>query len=350
MASVTIIHVAQRAAVSVKTVSRVLNGEPYVREELRQRVLEAAKALRFRPRPSARSLAGSRSYVIAYLMTDPSVPYTGQAQLGALTACRRAGYHLLVESVDPSADDLAAELESLFTTLAVDGMLLTPPHGDNPAILDALDAAGIGYVRIAPGGDLDRSASVDADDRQAAHALTGHLLDLGHRRIAFITGPAAHGASRRRLDGFRQAMADRGVVLDEALVREGAFTFPSGLEAASKLLTLADRPTAVFASNDVMALGVMATAQRLGLAVPRDLSVAGFDDAPIAAMVWPSLTTVRHPVAEMAAAAADLLIARASRNAPGPGPSHSSMDCELIIRESTAPPPGGAPSPGPDLP
>ena len=334
----TIIQVAQRAAVSVKTVSRVLNDEPYVREELRQRVLEAAKALRFRPRPAARSLAGSRSYVIAYLMTDPSVPYTGQAQLGALAACRRAGYHLLVESVDPSADDLAAELEGLFTTLVVDGMLLTPPHVDNPVILDALDAAGIGYVRIAPGGDLERSASVDADDRRAAHAMTSHLLDLGHRRIAFITGPPAHGASRRRQDGFRQAMAERDAPVDEALVREGAFTFPSGLEAANDMLTRADRPTAIFASNDVMALGVIATAQRLGLAVPQDLSVAGFDDAPIAAMVWPSLTTVRHPIAEMAAAAADLIIARSARNAGAPGPSHQSMHCELVIRESTAAP------------
>ncbi len=337
MSSVTIIQVAQHAGVSVKTVLRVLNGERYVRDELKDRVLQAAKALNYRPRPAARSLAGSRSYVIAYLMNDPSIPYYGRAQLGALTACRKAGYHLVVEAVDIAAADLDAELEGLLTTLTVDGVILTPPHVDNPVILQALERAGITYVRIAPGSALDRSLHVDADEQSAARAMTNHLLDLGHRRIGFIAGPSGHGAARRRLDGYFEALSARGVARSDDLVRQGAFTFESGREAAEALLTVAARPTAVFASNDAMALGVMATAQRLGLAVPADLSVAGFDDAHIAEMVWPSLTTIRQPIVEMAAAAAEMIIARAAKSAAGPNPVQEVMHCELVIRDSTAP-------------
>ncbi len=339
MSSVTIIQVAQRAGVSVKTVSRVLNGEPYVRDELKARVLEAAKALHYRPRVSARSLGGSRAYVLAYLLTDPSVPYFAQAQLGALSACHRAGYHLVVESVDTAGDDLLEDLEGLFTTLTVDGVILTPPHGDNSHILEALERAGIAYVRIAPGSEVQRSPRVEADDRRAAHAMTACLLDLGHRRIGFIAGPAEHGAARSRLEGHRDALAERSVPVDEALIGQGDFTFESGREAAARMLAGAARPTAVFAANDIMALGVMAEAQKLGIGVPSSLSVAGFDDAPFASMVWPALTTVRQPITEMATAAAEMLIARSARPRAGPGADHAALHCELIIRDSTAPPP-----------
>ena len=339
MSSVTITEVALRAGVSMKTVSRVLNAEPHVREEVRERVLAAAKELRYRPKVSARSLAGARSYVVGYLLGDPSVPYTAQAQLGALAACRRAGYHLLVEAVDLAAPDLAAELEPLFATLSVDGILLTPPYCDNRAILDALDAARVPYARISPGVEPQRSPHVEADDRRAAHDMTDYLIGLGHRDIGFVAGHPEHGATRRRLDGYRQALKQRGLPYREELAAPGDFTFASGYAAAERLLASERRPTAIFASNDDMALGVLAAAQERGLKVPAELSVAGFDDSPTAAMVWPRLTTVRQPIADMARAATEMLIAGAAKGARAEAPVQQLLHCELIVRASTAAPP-----------
>ena len=338
MSSITITQVAQRAGVSMKTVSRVLNAEPHVREEVRERVLQAAKELRYRPKISARSLAGARSFVVGYLLLDPSIPYTGRAQLGALTACRRAGYHLLVESVDLASPDLMVELDRMLGAIDVDGVLLTPPHCDHPGVLEALDAAGVPYARIAPATDPDRSARVEADDRGAAEAMTRHLLGLGHRRIGFVMGPPGHSAAQGRLDGFREAMKEAGLVADEALMRPGQFHYPSGLEAGRSLLGLRSPPTAIFASSDLMAMGVAAAAHELGLSIPKDVSVAGFDDNPSAAMMWPSLTTVRQPISEMAAAATQMLIDAASRTPDPQAIDHRTFHCELVIRASTAPP------------
>ncbi len=338
VSSVTITQVAERAGVSMKTVSRVLNAEPHVREEVKARVLKAAAELRYRPKVSARSLAGARSFMVGYLLSDPSLPYNTRVQLGALTACRRAGYHLVVEYVDLGAPDLEAEIEPLFTTLAVDGVLLTPPHADNRVVLDCLDQAGIAYARLAPQVDPGRSPRVDADDRLAAAEMTRHLIGLGHRRIGFIGGHPEHGASRHRLDGHRQALREAGLDVDEDLIAPGDFSPASGRAAAERLMAGPRQPTAVFAANDVMAIAAMATIQQRGLSVPHDISVAGFDDLPTATLIWPSLTTMRQPIVEMAAAATEMLIAIAARGAHGGVPAHRTMHCELVVRASTAPP------------
>ncbi len=334
----TITQVAEQAGVSMKTVSRVLNREPHVREEVRQRVLETARRLSYRPQISARSLAGARSYIVGYLLTDPSIAYYGHAQLGALKACREAGYHLLVESLDLDNADLAAELDSLFAAVAVDGVLLTPPLCDNPQLLDAFDRSGTLYVRISPQTTDERSSSIGIDDRAAAHEMTLCLLDLGHQDIGFVIGDPAHGAAHRRLEGFRQAMAERGRPVRRGLVRQGRFDFASGVRAGTALLDLKSPPTAVFASNDAMALGVMAAAQRRGLAIPKDLSVAGFDDIALAAITFPPLTTVRQPITEMATAATRIIIEQGRRDSASPRIVHRTLPCELVTRESTAPP------------
>lgn len=338
--SVTIIDVAKRAGVSMKTVSRVLNEEPRVRAEVRERVALAAKELHYRPKVSARSLAGSRSYVVGYLLNDPSIPYYGYAQLGALRACRKAGYHLLVESVDLGAPDLRAEIDRLVGDFAVDGFLLVPPLCDNLAILDALDDAEAPYVRISPAVDPGRSALVECDDRRAATEMTLHLMDLGHRRIGFVVGDPRHSAAHHRLEGYRHAHAQRGMAVDGQLIHQGYFTFRSGYDAAEALLASPDRPTAIFASNDAMALGVMAAAQALALSTPRDLSVAGFDDTASASMVWPALTTVRQPIVDMAEAATEMIIERSTRKARPAQSPQLMLHCDLVLRGSTAAPPG----------
>jgi LacI family transcriptional regulator len=308
---VTIHEVARLSGVSIKTVSRVLNREPNVKNDTRTRVQEAVAALNYRPNISARSLAGSKAYLIGVFFDNPSPAYVTDVQLGAIARCREEGYHLIVEPLD-SEGDVAAQVEPMLHTLRMDGVILTPPVCDNVAVLDVLEAEGVPYVRLSPDQDLDRSAHVRMDDVRAAYEMTAHLISLGHTEIGFIKGHPEHGASHLRYEGYVTAMKEHGHPVREDLVEQGWFSFRSGFEAAERLLDRPDRPTAIFASNDDMALGVMAVANRLRLEVPQTLSVAGFDDTPGAKVVWPQLTTVRQPIQAMAAAAADLLLTGAT--------------------------------------
>ena len=342
MTPATINDVARVAGVSKKTVSRVLNDEPHVSDLLRERVTAAAAELRYRPNVSARSLRGPRSYVVGFLLSGARMidahPYAVQAQLGALAACREAGYHLVVEAIEPSSPDLRRDLEQLSSTLRVDGVILLPPLCDNTALMDALDANGIAYARIAPATDAGRSPHVDPDDRQAARTMTEYLLDLGHRRIGFIAGPDGHSASTCRLDGYRDAMMERGVAILDDLIRPGLFNPDSGYQQAQVLLALPEPPTAIFASNDLMAFGVIAKAQEMGCQLPQTLSIAGFDDIPVSNVIWPRLTTMRQPVTEMTRLATQMVISRASGSDIPPEPPHRTLRCELVVRGSTAPP------------
>jgi LacI family transcriptional regulator len=328
--------VARVADVSIKTVSRVLNGEPNVRPETRQKVIDSVAALHYRPSLSARSLAGAKSYLLGLLFDNPSPAYVADVQKGLTTRCRQAGYHLVVEPIDCEAPDVGRLVEALTGALRMDGLILSPPVCDSEAVLDVLDRIAMPYVRIAPWRDLDRGARVEMDDRRAAYEMTGHLLQLGHRDIGFIRGHPGHGASRRRFEGYAEALADQGVPLNAHRVVQGDFSSASGVDGGQALLDRADRPTAIFASNDDMGLGVLMVAARLGLSVPDQLSVAGFDDSTAAQIVWPPLTTVRQPVVDMAYAAADVLLTREA----DPGrPQALMLDFELVVRKSTGRPP-----------
>jgi LacI family transcriptional regulator len=340
LASVTIIDVAKRAGVSFKTVSRVLNREKNVHVHTRDRVLAAAAELGYRPNIGARSLAGARSYLIGLFIDNPSFAYIGTVQLGAMSRCRLDGYHLLVETLDIAAEDAGADLGRLLSAVRLDGLILTPPICDDPAVLEALEARAIPYVRLSPDHEPERAPRVGMDDAGAAQEMTRRLLELGHRDIGFVEGPAGHGASTLRRAGFLAALAEAGVAPRDALIRPGRFDFRSGLEAADAMLDQARPPTAIFASNDEMALGVTMAAHRRGLNIPADLSIAGFDDIPAATTVWPRLTTVRQPIFEMAAAAADLLISGEAKTRDAAWPPRRLLDFEILIRDSTAPPLG----------
>ncbi|HEX2013330.1 MAG TPA: LacI family DNA-binding transcriptional regulator [Roseateles sp.] len=331
----TIIDVAKLAGVSIKTVSRVLNQEAGVHSETREQVLKVVAELKYRPKLSARSLAGARSFLIGLLYYDPSAAFVAGVQQGATLRCREAGYHLVVESLDNDAPDVEAQVERILAALRPDGMILTPPICDNPKVLRALREAGTPCVQMSPGQPEAGAAIVRMDEVLAAEEVTNLLISLGHRHIGFIRGAADQAASALRHQGFVQAMQAHGLETDPELVQQGDFTFRSGVEAAHQLLSRRQRPTAVFASNDDMALGVLAAAQRLGLAVPADLSIAGFDDSPAASLVWPPLTTVRQPVVQMARAAVDLLIAPADAEAPEPAPP-CVLPHQLLVRDSTS--------------
>lgn len=336
--SPTIVDVAREAGVSIKTVSRVLNHEPGVHESTRDQVLKVVEALRYRPKQSARSLAGGRSFLIGLLYYDPSAIFVGSLQQGATLRCRELGYHLVVESLHNDAPDLRQQIDRMVLALRPDGMILTPPLCDNPEVLAALRDSGTPCVLMSPESDLRGVPTVRMDDVHAAEEITNLLISLGHRRIAVIKGPPDQSASAARYQGFVNALSAHELPLDPELVQPGDFTFASGRDAAYKLLSGRQRPTAVFASNDDMALGVLAAAQRLGLSVPGELSVAGFDDSPTAALVWPPLTTVRQPVAEMARAAVEMLVGGSRADAVAAvdeADLHKVLAHELIVRDST---------------
>lgn len=352
MASVTIYDVAARAEVSIKTVSRVMNNEPNVRPAMRERVLEAAKALGYSPNLSARSLAGSKSFVIAVFVdaaltidhwrSERGADYLSRIQLGATLQCRDSGYHLLVELIDHEAPQIRQEVGALLAALKPDGVILTPPSSDNAVVLELLDKAGTPYVRLGPESPEGPGPRVHMDNFAAARDMTEHLAALGHRRIGFIVGEPRHGASQARREGYMAAMAARGLTVDPRWIRQGDFTFQSGQDAGKALLALPERPTAIFASNDDMALGVLAAAGESGLLAPGEVSVAGFDDSPSARFSRPQLTTVRQPVAEMAELATRLLIQGGVKGGAAglmAAPIDALLPFELIHRASTAPPP-----------
>lgn len=308
----TINDVARLAGVSIKTVSRVMNNEPNVREETRAKVKEAAALLHYRPNLLARSLAGSRSFLIGLLYDNPSSSYVIDTQEGVIRRSRLSGYHVLSEPQDSLAPDLGRAIASLLATIRLDGVVLTPPLCDMGQVLDAIEAAGVPYVRVTPTTFPGRSAYVDMDDVRAAYDMTRYLLDRGHRDIGFVRGHPEHGSSHRRYEGYTRAMKEAGLTPRPNHIAQGFNSFASGQAAAKSLFAAADDlPSAVFASNDDMAFGVMAYAQQHGVRVPDQVSVVGFDDNPGAMIIWPHLTTIRQPVADLAYAAADILLSRA---------------------------------------
>jgi len=333
----TINDVARLAGVSIKTVSRVMNNEPNVREETRTKVKDAAARLHYRPNLLARSLAGSRSFLIGLLYDNPSSSYVIDMQQGVIERCRQSGYHVLSEPQDSLAPDIGRAIASLLATIRLDGVILTPPLCDMAVVLEAVEAAGVPYVRVSPSLFPGRSALVEMDDTQAAYEMTRFLLGRGHTDIGFVRGHPEHGSSHRRYDGFVKAMREAGAVPAASRIAQGFNSFASGLEAARGLFTDAGNlPTAVFASNDEMAFGVMAYAQQTGVRIPDQVSVVGFDDTPGSMIIWPHLTTVRQPVTDLAYAAADMLLSRASadEDAPSFSDTRRELPFSLVLRES----------------
>jgi LacI family transcriptional regulator len=328
---VTIKDVSRMAGVSIKTVSRVLNKERYVRDETRQKVEAAVAALKFSPSLAARTLAGSRSFQIALIYDNHSPYYIHAVQEGVWSRCKEEGVRMLAQPVDIESPALAQEIGGLIDETHVDGVILSSPVTDAPAALEELERRGIRFVRISPGTNHALTSSVFMDDAQAADDMTTYLINQGHRRIGFVVGHPNHMASDQRHFGYRRALDRAGIAYEPRLVRPGEFDFESGMTAAEALLKLANTPSAIFASNDDMAAGVLSYAHRIGLDVPGDLSVAGFDDTPLAQLVWPPLTTIRQPVRELAYAATGQLFA------PDEAVVHQRLGHDLVVRGSTTP-------------
>lgn len=336
----TIKEVALRAGVSQMTVSRVLNQKSIVKSATREKVEAAMTELNYRPNMLARGLAGGKSFLIGFLYYNPSYGYLNEFLNGALDECRELGHHLVVEAIDVDAlQSEPSRYAELVRGIGVDGLIVNPPLSENHDLIAALHNTGLPFVRIAHGELSCADLSVIINDTEAAKMMTLHLIEQGHKRIAFILGARNHTSSAMRLVGFKAAMARHKLHIDRNYVASGDFTFLSGIEAANTLLSLPEPPTAIFASNDEMAAGVIAAAHKNNLRVPEDLSIAGFDDTAIAQAVWPPLTTIRQPVADMARKSVSLLADSMTFGEVELAERLHILDVALIERDSVGPPP-----------
>jgi LacI family transcriptional regulator len=346
---VTIHDVARHAGVSPMTVSRVINAETNVREETRARVAASVAALRYSPNQAARSLASADATHIGILYSNPSAAYLSEFLLGSLEQSSLSGCQLVIEQcegVESERDAIARLVKG-----GIDGVILPAPLCDSEESLNTVQAAGLAAVLVASGRPAPGLSAVSINDFEASRAMTRHLLSLGHRRIGFINGHPNQTASGQRFRGYIEGMTEAGLSVGTDQVAQGYFAYRSGLDAAEKLLDVY-KPTAIFASNDDMAAATLAVAHRRGLDVPDNLSVAGFDDTPLATTVWPALTTVRQPIADMAREAVRLLIEqiRGRRAGTPPQPVHKLLKFTLVKRDSTAQLKGSQPEkPAPKL-
>ncbi len=334
----TIADVAAYAGFAPMTVSRVINGEAHVRQETREAVQAAIAKLKYSPNLAARTLAGADQVRIGMLYSNPSAAFLSEFLVGTLAQARHSHVQLVVEKCD--ADQHEDEVVRELLSTGVDGIILPPPLCDSKLIHAVITKAGAPAVAVASASPRAGYLSVRIDDHKAAVAMTRHILSLGHTRIGFIIGNPDQTASPQRLAGYKAALAEVDIPIDNSLIRQGLFTYRSGLKAAEQLLGLAKPPTAIFASNDDMGAATVAVAHRHHLDVPKGLTVCGFDDTEFSRSIWPELTTIRQPIADMSRSAVLLLLKkiRARREGRDEDIKHELLDFTLVHRDSDGPP------------
>jgi LacI family transcriptional regulator len=291
--------------------------------------------LNYAPHPQARGLASKRSFLLGLVYDNPNALYISDAQKGILRVCRKAGYELIMHPCDKASPGLIDEISQLVSRARIDGLILLSPISQIDSLARYLKRNDVRYVRISPKKNDAKARIVISNDRQGAELMTEYLISLGHRSIGFVTGPESNLSAQEKLEGFRAAIRKHGLTVRKGMVVDGENTFDSGVQAGRILLGRKSRPTAIFASNDDMALGVMKTAALKGISVPEQLSVAGFDDSTIATVVWPDLTTVRQPVQHMGEIAASKLLAQLVSNDAHEVRSVD-IEPELVVRNSTS--------------
>jgi LacI family transcriptional regulator len=328
----TINDVARLARVSKKTVSRVINTSPSVRAETRDSVNAVIEQIGFRPDPQARGLAFRRSFLIGLIYDNPNAQYVVNMQLGALDALRGSGTELVVHPCDRHSDHFIKDIRDFIELQRLAGVIILPPISEDKRLLALLEDLGTPYVRVSALQPITATGghAILSKERIGCRAAAEHLAQLGHRHIGFIAGPEGYVSAIERRAGFREGLQAHGLDIEWELEAQGSYTFESGHAAALKILTSGQRPTALFASNDEMAIGAYKAAFELGLRIPADLSIVGYDDSPMALRVSPPLTTVNLPSRDMAKAAALTLLADEQDRKDS-----IIFESALVVREST---------------
>ena len=335
----TINDVARLAAVSKKTVSRVINRSPLLNDETRQRVETVIKDLGYVPNPQARALALRRNFLVGLIHDNPNAQMVLGVQQGILEALQGTEFELVVRPVDRRSPAMLDDIRDLLERQRLFGVVLLPPISENNALAKLCQDLGVRYTRMGSAELDDPDHMVASNDREAVREATAHLIDQGHRLIGLVQGPEGFRSATERRRGFEDALGKAGIKLPRSLITEGNYTFESGIAAANRLLDLSPRPTAIFASNDEMAAGVVHAARQRGISVPEDLSVIGFDDTAIAAHIWPPLTTVRWPIISMARSAAMKLVGDVVE--PDNPPKEPSMFLSTLVHRASVAPPKG---------
>ena len=337
----TITDVAKLAGVSIKTVSRVINMEESVTEETQQKVSKAIKQLNYQPNHAARNLKGTNSYTLGFVYDNPNAYYIIEMQEGILAECRERGYELLIHPCKASQVNIISEIKSMAKRSQLAGLVISPPLSEPPEVLAAIEELNLSYVRIIPGSHDSEESSpcVFVHDQDAAYKITEHLIEQGHRDIAFIGGDKGHRSTDERLHGYLAALKAHNIAVNPDFVIDGQYTFDSGATEAKKLLNLSHKPSAIFCCNDEIAAGALFAARLDGYQVPQQLAIAGFEDSPFSRQTWPQLTTAAQPTNMIARKAAGLLISHiASKRNKSKAPhaiKHQHFEPQLLIREST---------------
>ncbi len=333
----TITDVAELAGVSVKTVSRVMNNYEHISTKTLKKVERAMAELNYAPSSIARQMRTGDSLSIGMIYGDPSSGYQARLNHAVLKACSDARRYLAVELFDEKNADWQKQVEDFLDRTKVTNMILVPPMCDSTDLHELLTRRQVSFVLISPSRPVPGASSIAMDDRKASREMINHFIGLGHKKIAHIAGHPDHVATLLRRQGYEEALQRAGISLREEYVVSGRFRFRYALECAEQLLSLDEPPTAIFVANDEMAAAVVMTANRLGLRVPEDLSVAGFDNTPISQTIWPELTTVAQPFAEIAKAAVESM--RTMKRTNNSVSETLILEHNIMIRASTGPAP-----------
>jgi LacI family transcriptional regulator len=329
----TINDIARLTGVSKKTVSRIINHSPLVRKDTRERVESLMREVGYAPDPMARALAFRKSFLIGMVYDNPTAQFVVDMQYGALDHLRDSGFELVVHPCDSRSPSYIDGVRRFVQQQKLFGVMLVPRVSEDQALAKMLDEIGCRYVRIAAVALDQPERMLVTHDRNGAAEVANYLQSLGHRDIAVITGPSSYRSAVERTEGFLDGLRKRSIELPRARIVEGGYTFESGVAVAEKLLSARQRPTAIFCENDEMAAGVYRVALRAGIDIPRQLSVVGYDDSPLASRLWPPLTSVRRDTRDTGRIAAAML----TRPADAPAPS-GSVRPHLVIRDSCQPP------------
>jgi LacI family transcriptional regulator len=336
----TINDIARLAGVSKKTVSRVINRSPLLNQETRDKVEAIIRDTGYVPNPQARALALGRNFLIGLIYDNPNVQMILSMQKGILEALHGTEFELVIRPVDRGSNLVMDDIRGFVTRQRLFGVVILPPMSENDALAHMLDDLGCRYVRMGSAVLDDAEHMVASNDREAVADAMRYLIGQGHRRIGLVAGPHGFRSAQERREGFEMALAEAGISLPRSLVADGQYTFETGVSASESLLDLSPRPTAIFASNDEMAAGVLYAARLRGIEVPEQLSIIGFDDTPVTTRVWPPLTTVRWPIVAMGRAAALKLIGTAIGE--GTEVNEPSMFSSTLIRRGSVAPPSAS--------
>lgn len=334
----TINDVAELAGVSKRTVSRVINRSSLVNDETRAKVQAIIEQLKFTPNRQARGLAASRSFLIGLIYDVPTL-FINNVQKGILSVCGDAGYELVVHACHIESDSLVDDVARFVDNAKLDGVVILPPVSEVEGVAEMLNEAHCPFVRFSSELGSEPWKEVVTNYLPAITDMANHLVELGHRDIGFISGPKNNISSQKRHETFAHALAQHDLTLPSEMVEEGAFNYESGVKAAERLLSRENRPTAIFAANDEMAFGVMHVAHEMGLKIPADLSLVGFDGTSFSSFVIPALSTIRRPTDEMAKLGTKKLLAMIDEGTGAAREFETMVSPRFVPRKSTGPAP-----------